>query len=113
MITADDVMALTRLAESFTPTRPISVPDLLSGRINLMYRLMLDIAAPSQHVLIHGDRGVGKTSIARVLAYLAQEPERTLRSAVHHRIVRRGGHLRFNLAESLAGNFVVRAPTRI
>ena len=74
MITADDVMALTRLAESFTPTRPISVPDLLSGRINLMYRLMLDIAAPSQHVLIHGDRGVGKTSIARVLAYLAQEP---------------------------------------
>ena len=75
MMTADDVMALTRLAESFTPTRPISLPDFLSGRINLMRRLMVDIATPSQHVLIYGDRGVGKTSIARVLAYLAQEPE--------------------------------------
>ena len=75
-MTADDVMAMTRLAESFTPTRPISIPDLLSGRLNLIRRLMVDIATQSQHVLIHGDRGVGKTSIARVLAYLAQETEK-------------------------------------
>ena len=75
MNTAHDLMAMARLAEAFTPTRPIALPDFLSGRLNLIRRLMVDIATPSQHVLIHGDRGVGKTSIARVLAYLAQEPE--------------------------------------
>ena len=112
-MTADDVMAMTRLAESFTPTRPISIPDLLSGRLNLIRRLMVDIATQSQHVLIHGDRGVGKTSIARVLAYLAQETEKPNRSAIHYRFMRRRGHLRFDLAESLPGDFVVRAPTRI
>lgn len=40
-----------------------------------MYRLIDDISTPSQHVLLYGNRGVGKTSIARVLAVLAQEPD--------------------------------------
>ena len=68
-----DSLAIARLAQSFTPTRPIALPDLLSGRLNLLYRLLDDIATPSQHVLLYGNRGVGKTSIARVLAVLAQE----------------------------------------
>ena len=64
---------LQLLAEVFTPTQPIALPDLLSGRRELVNRLMMDIFAPSQHVLLYGDRGVGKTSIARVLAVLAEE----------------------------------------
>ena len=72
-MTPEEVTITQRLAEAFTPTRPISLPDLLSGRMDLLRRLIFDIYTPSQHVLLYGDRGVGKTSIARVLAVLAQD----------------------------------------
>ena len=64
---------LTALPKAFTPTQPISLPDLLSGRLELLYRLQDDILTPGNHALLYGDRGVGKTSIARVLAVLTQE----------------------------------------
>ena len=70
-----DLLAIERLTRSFTPTRPIALPDLLSGRRNLLHRLLNAIQTPSQHVLLYGARGVGKTSIARVLAILAQDAE--------------------------------------
>lgn len=73
MTTSLDPLAIARLDKSFTPRRPISLPDLLAGRLNLLYRLLDDIATPSQHVLLYGNRGVGKTSIARVLGVLSQE----------------------------------------
>ena len=70
-----DFMANSRLFKAFTPTSPISLPDLLSGRENTLLRLQFDVLTPSQHILLYGDRGVGKTSIARVLALLVQEAE--------------------------------------
>ncbi len=70
-----DISALDRLAKAFTPNRPIDIPGFLSGRIDLLYRIQDDIYTPGRHVLLYGDRGVGKTSIARVLAYMVQEPE--------------------------------------
>ncbi len=66
--------AIGRLAAAFTPTRPISSQDLLSGRLDLLIRLQKDVFTPGQHVLLYGDRGVGKSSIARVLGLIAQEP---------------------------------------
>ena len=69
-----DLMAVDRLAKAFTPNRPIHLPALLSGRLELLYRLQDDILTPGKHVLLYGDRGVGKTSIARVLGVLVQEP---------------------------------------
>ena len=68
-------MATSRLFKAFTPTSPISLPDLLSGRENTLLRLQFDVLTPSQHVLLYGDRGVGKTSIARVLAVAVQEAD--------------------------------------
>ena len=70
-----DFMATGRLFKAFTPTSPISLPDLLSGRENTLLRLQLDVLTPCQHVLLYGDRGVGKTSIARVLAVAVQEAD--------------------------------------
>lgn len=63
-----------KLPKSFTPHQPISVPDFLSGRIDLLYRLTDAVNTEGLHVMIYGDRGTGKTSIARVVAYLVQEP---------------------------------------
>ena len=74
-MTGPDILALDRLAKAFTPNRPIDLPDFLSGRIDLIYRIQDDIYTQGKHVLLYGDRGVGKTSIARVLAYVVQEPE--------------------------------------
>ena len=73
-MTSPDILALDRLAKVFTPNRPIRLPALLSGRLNLLYRLQDNILTPGKHVLLYGDRGVGKTSIARVLGVLTQEP---------------------------------------
>ena len=70
-----DFMATSRLFKAFTPTSPISLPDLLSGREDTLLRLQFDVLTPSQHVLLYGDRGVGKTSIARVLAVAVQEAD--------------------------------------
>ena len=67
-----DFAASARLIRAFTPTAPISLPSLLSGRADLLFRLQTDILTPGQHVLLYGDRGVGKTSLARVMAVLAQ-----------------------------------------
>lgn len=70
-----DFMATGRLFKAFTPTSPISLPDLLSGRKDTLRKLQFDVLTPSQHVLLYGDRGVGKTSIARVLAVSVQEAD--------------------------------------
>ena len=56
-----------KLGEYFTPSKPVTLPDLFEGRYDLLMRLKDAAAEPSRHVLIHGDRGVGKTSLARVL----------------------------------------------
>ncbi len=63
------------LRQFFTPTQPITLPDLLTGRMDLLTRVCENLLLPSQHVLLYGDRGVGKTSIARVLALAAEGME--------------------------------------
>jgi Cdc6-like AAA superfamily ATPase len=73
-VTGTDILAADRLAKAFTPNRPIDLPQLLSGRLDLLYRLQDIINTQGQHAILYGDRGVGKTSIARVLAILSQEP---------------------------------------
>ena len=59
------------LRQFFTPTQPIALPDLLTGRMDTLSRVYENVLSPSQHVLLYGDRGVGKTSIAHVVAVLA------------------------------------------
>lgn len=66
------------LLKAFTPHAPISLPDFLLGRSTLIYRMTDAVNTEGLHAVLYGDRGTGKTSIARVVAFLVQETERAM-----------------------------------
>ena len=60
----------------FTPASPIREKDLFSGRSYQIRRIIDVIFQSGQHVIIFGERGVGKTSLANVLSSFASAPNR-------------------------------------
>jgi Cdc6-like AAA superfamily ATPase len=60
----------------FTPTRPISTWSLFAGRYGQVVKVRAAIRQPGQHVIIYGERGVGKTSLSNVLKELLLGPNR-------------------------------------
>src|SRR3954447_14399127 len=56
------------LRETLSPTTPIRTPQFLRGRDNLLEEIRRAFVQPGRHVFIHGDRGVGKTSLAQTAA---------------------------------------------
>ncbi|HZB93822.1 MAG TPA: ATP-binding protein, partial [Stellaceae bacterium] len=61
------------LREAFTPTRPKHGTALFSGRFKQLQRIIAAIEEERAHVMIYGERGSGKTSLANVLAVKAEE----------------------------------------
>ncbi|MBU2535017.1 MAG: ATP-binding protein [Chloroflexota bacterium] len=76
MATANQIMAIDRLQKWFTPNRPIDLPEYMSGRLDLIFNVKEAINTQGLHVILYGDRGTGKTSIAHVIANMIQEPDR-------------------------------------
>lgn len=59
----------------FTPTSPIDERSLFKGR-DEQVRVIIDaINQKGQHAVLYGERGVGKTSLANVLASLISNPQ--------------------------------------
>lgn len=56
------------LSFAFSPSAPVSRLDLFSGRESQLGRVTDAIFQRGQHAVIYGERGVGKTSLANVLA---------------------------------------------
>ncbi|HCL4214807.1 ATP-binding protein [Pseudomonas aeruginosa] len=54
----------------FTPTTPVDESSLFSGRQQQLGRVVEAVAQKGQHVVIYGERGVGKTSLSNVLGQL-------------------------------------------
>ncbi len=52
----------------FTPASPIVDVELFSGRISQVSKVIDAINQSGQHAVLYGERGVGKTSLANVLA---------------------------------------------
>lgn len=73
---SDATAVLERLNKSFTPHKPIQEPEFFAGRERMLYRAVDAIHTDGLHLVIFGDRGTGKTSLARVLAYTVQEPDK-------------------------------------
>jgi N-acetylglucosaminyldiphosphoundecaprenol N-acetyl-beta-D-mannosaminyltransferase len=60
-------------APGFQANRPVTTPDDLFGRTAELARLRSCIIENHGHVLIYGQRGYGKTSLARVFGGIADE----------------------------------------
>ena len=62
-----------RLRDAFTPSQPVRDPTMLAGRDELLTTMIRAIEDQRLHVVLFGDRGMGKTSLLHVLSGLATE----------------------------------------
>lgn len=66
--TDDDWFALgSRAMSIFSPHTPIDEEDLFAGRFDIVSRLIDVIFQDGEHAILHGGRGVGKSSLANVV----------------------------------------------
>jgi uncharacterized protein len=56
------------LKTKLSPTTPIRSSQFLRGRKEILENIRRSFLQPGRHVFIHGDRGVGKTSLAQTAA---------------------------------------------
>jgi Cdc6-like AAA superfamily ATPase len=64
----DDALALSAQASKvFQPRTPITTKDLFAGRWTELTKVSDAVHQPGLHVVIYGERGVGKTSLANVV----------------------------------------------
>jgi Cdc6-like AAA superfamily ATPase len=64
----DKMERLQALSSSFSPSAPIDQRALFSGRMAQLMDVLNAVNQKGQHAILFGERGVGKTSLARVLS---------------------------------------------
>lgn len=67
----DQLAKIERIAavsREFTPSAPVGQLDMLAGRMPQLTDVVSAVSMRGQHVALYGERGVGKTSLATVLA---------------------------------------------
>jgi Cdc6-like AAA superfamily ATPase len=57
----------------FTPTQPVTNRASFAGRLGMLSRLISAIETQRSHVVLYGERGIGKTSLLHVLTDVARE----------------------------------------
>jgi Cdc6-like AAA superfamily ATPase len=73
-LSPDRVLALSiEAGRVFTPAAPIDDKALFAGRTKLVRQVLDAVSQKGQHAILFGDRGVGKTSLANVLASFVPE----------------------------------------
>lgn len=78
-----DPLLVFRAAEVFTPAAPIDRKALFAGRTKQLRRVVDVVHQRGQHAIIYGERGVGKTSLARVLGDILQTSKHLLTAHVN------------------------------
>lgn len=56
-----------RLTSAFRPGAPVDTQDFLAGRTDQLTDILNATWQPGRHVILFGERGVGKTSVAKVV----------------------------------------------
>jgi hypothetical protein len=67
--------ARAKLREAFTPSQPVTNKRLFAGRLQVLVQLIEAIEDRLAHVVVFGERGIGKTSLLHILADLARESD--------------------------------------
>lgn len=70
------------VVELFTPSVPIDENDLFAGRSSEIDQLVDAVLQKGQHAILYGERGVGKTSLARTFSARLIRPTKSLSSVV-------------------------------
>jgi Cdc6-like AAA superfamily ATPase len=63
-----DLQRVQLLSQAFSPSAPIDQQALFAGRISQLMDVLNALNQKGQHAILFGERGVGKTSLSRVLA---------------------------------------------
>lgn len=70
---SQNVPKASRMSLAFTPAQPVSDLRQFAGRAELLRSLIRAIEDRRMHVVLYGDRGIGKTSLLHILTLLARE----------------------------------------
>lgn len=73
--TQDDNSFAERLVYALSPAQPIRTIELLRGRERELETIRRALIMPGRHIFVYGDRGVGKSSLARTAAYQYQSAD--------------------------------------
>lgn len=63
------------VGQIYTPAYPIEIKELFSGRSQQMADILGIVPQKGKHLIIYGDRGVGKTSFANIIKLIFESPE--------------------------------------
>ena len=64
-----------QVREAFVPSQPVSSRSMLAGRTGPLRDLIQGVEDDRVHVVLYGERGIGKTSLLGVFAELAQDAD--------------------------------------
>lgn len=73
-----------RIRQAFSPATPVTTKEIFAGRVDQLDRIFDIISTPGQHALVYGERGVGKTSLARVANDIFSNVENFYWAAVYY-----------------------------
>ena len=62
-----------RLRNAFTPAQPVEDQKMFAGRREILVTLIRSIEDERLHVILYGERGIGKTSLLHVLTHAARD----------------------------------------
>lgn len=69
------------LRSAFTPSQPVINYRMFAGRTQVLKTLIRSIEDQKLHVVLYGERGIGKTSLLHVLSQLARDARYVVRYA--------------------------------
>lgn len=62
-----------RIRRAFTPSQPIADPKMFAGREAVLKTIISSIEDQKLHLVLYGERGIGKTSLMHMIAQAAQD----------------------------------------
>jgi hypothetical protein len=65
--------ARMKLRAAFTPSQPVVDRRMFAGRVDVLTTLIRSLEDQRVHVVLYGERGIGKTSLVHVLAQAARD----------------------------------------